>query len=302
MDAAALPDAVTAHAMREAGVDIAVDLMGFTEGSRLGIFAHRPAAVQVSYLGYAGTLGAPYIDYVLADEVVVPAAMEACYDEHVVRLPHCFLPTDDRRPVGRTPSRHAAGLPPRGFVFCAFTKAHKITPAVFGIWMRLLRAVPDSVLWLSDLSSQARRNLQFTAHTAGVDPERVVFAPRVADNSAHLARLALADLYLDTQPYNAHSTTCDALWAGVPVLTCPGRGFASRVAASALLAAGLPELVAGDLAEYERRGRELAEQPGQLRALRARLERRDPSCPLFDTTRYTRDLETAYRWMQERVT
>lgn len=302
IDASALADGDAAQVLREAGVDIAVDLMGFTVNSRLGIFAHRPAAVQVSYLGYAGTLGAPYIDYLLADEVVVPPAMDACFDEHVVRLPHCFLPTDDRRPIGMAPTRHAAGLPPRGFVFCAFTKAHKITPALFAIWMRLLRAIPDSVLWLSDMSTQVQQNLGATAQNAGVRPERLIFAPRVVENAAHLARVTLADLYLDTQPYNAHSTTCDALWAGVPVLTCPGRGFASRVASSAVLAAGLPELVTGNLAEYERRGLEVAGQPEQLRALRARLTRRDPPCPLFDTARYTRDLEAAYRWMHERIT
>ena len=301
IDASALSDVDAAQAMREAGVDIAVDLMGFTEGSRLGIFAHRPASIQVSYLGYAATTGAPYIDYLLADAVVIPAGMDSYYDEHVVKLPHCYLPTDDRRPVGVAPTRQAAGLPEHGLVFCAFSKAHKITPAMFGIWLRLMRAVPDSVLWLSDMGVQARANLGHTAEDAGVRRDRLVIAPRVADNSVHLARLALADLYLDTQPYNAHSTTCDALWAGVPVLTCAGRGFASRVASSALLAAGLPELIAGDLADYERRALALATRPGQLDALRARLVRGARSCPLFDTARYTADLEAAFIWMQERA-
>jgi protein O-GlcNAc transferase len=187
-------------------------------------------------------------------------------------------------------------------VFCAFSKAHKITPAMFGIWLRVMRGVPGSVLWLSDMGEQARENLGHTAERAGVGKHRLVIAPRVTDNTAHLARLALADLYLDTLPYNAHSTTCDALWAGVPVLTCAGRAFASRVASSALLAAGLPELIADDLADYERRALELASNPGPLDALRSRLVRGRTSCRLFDTARYTRDLEAAYRWMQGRAT
>ena len=301
IDASALSDVDAAQAMRDAGVDIAVDLMGFTEGSRLGIFARRAASAQVSYLGYAATTGASYIDYLLADEVVIPAGMDSYYEEHVVKLPHCYLPTDHRRPVGAAPTRQAVGLPARGLVFCAFSKAHKITPAMFGIWLRLMRAVPDSVLWLSDMGERARENLGHTAEGAGVAKERLVFAPRVVDNATHLARMALADLYLDTNPYNAHSTTCDALWAGVPVLTCAGRAFAGRVASSALRAAGLPELVTANLADYERCALELATQPALLDALRTRLVRDGRSYPLFDTARYTKDLEAAYLWMQERV-
>jgi predicted O-linked N-acetylglucosamine transferase (SPINDLY family) len=301
IDASSLSDLDAALAIRDAGVDIAVDLMGFTEGSRMSIFAYRPASIQVSYLGFAATTGAPFMDYLLADEVVIPASMDSYYDEQVVKLPHCYLPTDDRRLIGVTPTRHAAGLPERRFVFCAFSKAHKITPTLFAIWLRLMGAVPDSVLWLSDMGGQAREHLEHTAERAGVSKHRLVIAPRVADNSTHLARLALADLYLDTLPYNAHSTACDALWAGVPVLTCAGRSFATRVASSALVAAGLPELVADDLADYERRALELASQPGRLDALRSRLVGNGTSCPLFDTARYTRDLEAAYRGMQERA-
>jgi predicted O-linked N-acetylglucosamine transferase (SPINDLY family) len=301
IDASALSDSDAAQAMRDAGVDIAVDLMGFTEGARMGMFAHRPAPAQVSYLGYAATTGAPYMDYILADDVVIPVGMDIYYDECVVKLPHCFLPTDDRRPVGVTPTRQAVGLPARAFVFCAFSKAHKITPAMFGIWLRLMREVPDSVLWLSDMGAPARDNLGHAAEGAGIRRDRLVFAPRVADNTAHLARLALADLFLDTLPYNAHSTTCDVLWAGVPVLTCAGRAFAARVASSALKAAGLPELIAADLAEYERRALELARQPGHLAALRSRLLQSGRSSPLFDTGRYTQDLEAAFVGMQERA-
>jgi predicted O-linked N-acetylglucosamine transferase (SPINDLY family) len=301
IDACERSDREIAQRMREWGVDIAVDLMGLTQGLRLGIFAHRPARVQVSYLGYAGTLGAPYMDYLLADDMVVPAGEERWYSEQLVRLPRCYLPTDDRRPVARSPARGEAGLPPRGVVFCAFTKAHKINPPMFELWMRLLRQTDDSMLWLRDLGRPAQANLTRAAERCGVAARRLVFAPRVASMAEHLGRHALADLVLDTLPYNAHSTTCDALWAGVPVLTCTGHGFASRVAASALTAAGLPELITHSLEEYERRALELAHRPDALQALRSRLTTQAKSLPLFDTRRYTRDLEAAYQRMHERV-
>ena len=288
-------------ALRELEIDIAVDLNGYTVGGRPGLFARRIAPVQVNYLGYAGTLGAPYMDYVLADEVVIPAGEERWYSEQVVRLPHCYLPTDDRRPIGPRPTRAQAGLPESGFVYCAFTNAYKINPPVFAVWMRLLDAVTGSVLWLRAMGEEARSNLLREAERYGIAPERLVFAPRVASMADHLARQSLADLYLDTLPYNAHSTACDALWAGVPVLSCAGQSFASRVAASALTAAGLPELVTHSLAEYEQQALALAQQPARLAELRTRLATQRSSVPLFNTALYTRHLEQAFHTMHERV-
>jgi predicted O-linked N-acetylglucosamine transferase (SPINDLY family) len=294
-------DADVAALLRERQVDIAIDLMGFTQGMRLGIFAQRAAPLQVSFLGYAGTLGAPYVDYLLADKVVIPPGEEQLYSEQIVRLAHCYLPNDDRREIGPVPTRAQAGLPEAGFVFCAFTNPFKINPPLFEVWMSLLRQLPGSVLWLGTTQPDTRRNLAREAEMRGVAAERLVFAPRVAAMSDHLARMQLADLYLDTLPYNAHSTTCDALWAGVPVLTCAGRSFASRVAASALTAAGLPQLVTPSLADYERVALELGRDPVQLGSLRARLKENRSSAALFDTTRYTRELEAVYRAMHGRA-
>jgi predicted O-linked N-acetylglucosamine transferase (SPINDLY family) len=241
------------------------------------------------------------MDYILADEVVIPAGEEHCYSEQVVRLPHCYLPNDDRREIAPAPTRAQAGLPDQGLVFCAFTNTYKINPTMYGIWMRLLREVPDSVLWLRGVGEPARGNLRREAEARGVAAERLVFAPHVAGMAQHLARQGLADLYLDTLPYNAHSTTCDALWAGVPVLTCAGRGFAARVAASALRAVGLEELVTDSLEAYERRALQLAREPSRLKELRAQLARNRSTHPLFDTRSYTRALEAAFRSMQQRA-
>lgn len=300
IDVSGLSDREAAESMRTCGVDIAVDLMGLTEGFRLGIFAHRPAAVQVTYLGYAGTVGAPYMDYLLADEGVIPPGEERWYWERVVRLPHCFLPADDHREIGDRPTRGQAGLPAHGFVFCAFTRAHKINPTMFEVWMRLVRAIPGSVLWLRAMSERAEANLKRRAGELGVDGNRVVFAPHLPNTAEHLSRQSLADLYLDTLPYNAHSTARDALWAGVPVVTCTGRGFASRVAASALAAVGLPELITPSLEAYARCALELAQDPRALHTLRSRLMQRG-GLPLFDTGRYTAQLEAAYLRMHERA-
>lgn len=294
-------DQAVAQLMRELRVDIAIDLMGYTQGVRAGIYAYRAAPVQVTWLGYAGTSGAPYMDYLLADAVVIPPGEERWYSERVVRLPHCYLPNDARREVGPAPTRMQAGLPPRGFVFCAFTSTYKISPAMFETWMRILREVPDSVLWLRAVEDEARENLRREAVRHGVPHERLVFAPRLASMAEHLGRHKLADLYLDTLPYNAHSTACDALWAGVPVLTCAGQSFPARVAASALAAVGLPELTTRSLEEYRRQAVELARAPERLRALRSRLEANRLSAPLFDTTRFTRSLEEAYLMMQQRA-
>jgi protein O-GlcNAc transferase len=301
IDVTARTDAEVAMLLRELEVDIVVDLMGFTHGMRAGIFARRAAPVQVTYLGYAGTLGAPYMDYLLADDTVVPAGEEKWYSEQVVRLPDCFLPNDAERRVGLVPTRQQAGLPESGFVFCAFTTTYKMNPPVFDVWMRLLRQVDGSVLWLRSVDEQARKNLLREARERGIPAERLLFAPRVAGMDEHLGRHALADLYLDTLPYNAHSTICDALWAGVPAITCGGRSFPARVAASALTAVGLPELVTNSLADYEEQALELARYPERLLEFRGRLARLRASAPLFDTHRFTRHLETAYLTMAERA-
>jgi predicted O-linked N-acetylglucosamine transferase (SPINDLY family) len=298
LDVAADSDREIAASLRELEVDIAVDLMGYTRGMRPGIHAHRAAPLQVNWLGYSGTSGAPYMDYLIADAVVIPPGEEGWYTEQIVRLPHSFFPNDSKREIAPPPSRTQAGLPAKGFVFCAFTSAYKISAPVFEVWMSLLRQVPGSVLWLRAFEDEARGHLQREALRLGVAKERLVFAPRLASMAEHLGRHSLADLYLDTLPYNAHSTACDALWAGVPVLTCAGQSFPSRAAASALHAVGLPELITHSLEEYEREALELARDPPSLQSLRARLERNRANAPLFDTVGFTRHLESVYLDMQ----
>jgi predicted O-linked N-acetylglucosamine transferase (SPINDLY family) len=294
-------DREVALLLREMRVDVAVDLMGFTDGNRLGIFAHRAAPVQVSYLGYAGTLGAPYMDYLLADRLAIPEGRDNDFREHIVRMPDCFLPLDGLRELPARMSRRDAGLPASGFVFCAFTNPCKINPPVFESWMRLLREVPGSILWLRSISAESRANLEREAERLGIERDRLVLAVRTVGMTEHLARLTSADLFLDTFPYNAHSTACDALLAGVPMVTCAGESFASRIAASALTAAGLTELITQSPAEYELKALYLARHPHALSALRARLAANRMSAPLFDTRRITRHLEEAYRTMHDRA-
>jgi predicted O-linked N-acetylglucosamine transferase (SPINDLY family) len=302
IDAQRMSDDDVARLVRELEIDIAVDLNGFTEGSRPFVFAQRPAPVQVNYLGYAGTLGQAAWDYILADRFVVPPGNEMHYAENVVFLPDCFMATDaDRKIADRTPSRVEAGLPQAGFVFCCFNNSFKITPDVFDVWMRLLGRVVGSVLWLSAANAAAVANLRREAEARGIAPERLIFAPRVPLNEEHLARLRLADLFLDTGPYNAHTTAADSLWAGVPVLTCPGATFASRVAGSLLRAVGLPELIVGSLADYEALALQLAGDPPRLSALRDKVARNRGFYPLFDTARFTRNIEAAYAAMWERA-
>lgn len=294
-------DREAAQLMRDMEIDIAVDLTGLTRWGRPGIFVQRAAPVQVNYLGYAGTMGSSAFDYLLADKVVIPAAQQRWYTEQIVHLPHSYLPNDGGREIVLPASREAAGLPENAFVFCAFTAAYKINPAIFDVWMRLLSQVSDSVLWLRSMGSEVRGNLRREAKNRGISPERLIFAVHIPDMADHLSRQSLADLYVDTVPYNAHSTACDALWAGVPVLTCAGGSFASRGAASALTALGLPELIAQSLEEYEARALELALLPGFLHSLRSRLEQNRRVAPLFDTERTCRDLEAAYLVMQRRA-
>ncbi|HTZ37203.1 MAG TPA: glycosyltransferase, partial [Stellaceae bacterium] len=287
--------------VRELEIDIAVDLTGYTAHARTGILAYRPAPVQVNFLGYPGTLGADYVDYLVADRFVVPEDCRRFYAEQVVYLPDTYQPRDDALAIAEpAPSRAEAGLPEHGFVFCCFNSLHKITPPVFAIWMRLLHRVAGSVLWLLEGEPAAMAHLRDHAAAHGVAGERLVFAPRQPIEQ-HLARHRCADLFLDTLPYNAHTTASDALWAGLPLLTCAApSGFAGRVAGSLLHAAGLPELVTFSLADYEALARRLADEPQRLRALREKLGRARKAAPLFDTARFCRHLEQAYDTMSQR--
>jgi protein O-GlcNAc transferase len=293
-------DRELAALMRELEVDIAVDLMGFTYGSRTAILAYRAAPIQVNYLGFPATTGVEYIDYIIADRFVIPQDRQACYTEKVVYLPDSFQANDDRRPVARKPpGRKEVGLPQSGFVFCSFNNSYKINPPVFELWARLLRAVEGSVLWLIADNPAVPDNLRREAAHRGLDPARLVFAPRVG-YAEYLARLALADLFLDTLPFNAGTTASDALWAGVPVLTCAGEAFASRMAGSLLHAVGLPELVTDNLDDYEALALKLAAASAMLADVRAGLARNRATCPLFDTDRFRRHLESAYLTMWAR--
>ena len=283
--------------LRSRQIDIAVDLKGYTSYGRPGIFAYRPAPLQVNYLGFPGTMAAPFIDYLIADEHLIPADSRRFYSEQIAYLPHTYQPNDRQRAIGvATPSRAALGLPPEAFVFCCFNNLWKITSEVFDVWMRLLAAVQGSVLWLLEDNPWACANLRRAAAERGVAPERILFCPRL-QLPEHLARQRAADLFLDTLPYNAHTTASDALWAGLPVLTCSGRSFAARVAGSLLRAAGLGELLTSSLADYEQLALSLARDPARLRGLSARLRAQRDGLALFDTPRYTRHLEAAYRHM-----
>lgn len=293
-------DADVAALMREMEIDIAIDLNAYTGDSRTGIMAHRAAPIQVNYLGYPGTMGAPYIDYILADGIVIPEHEKAHYTENVVHLPGTYQANDSKRRVStKIFSRGEAGLPQDGFVFCCFNQIQKIGPEMFSIWMRLLREVEGSVLWLLEDNRFGVVNLRREAEARGVDASRLVFAPRFTP-AEHLARVPLADLFLDTLPYNAHTTGSDALWVGLPLVTCIGATFPGRVAASLLHAAELPELITYSLMDYEALALKLARDAGALGAVRAKLVQNRDGCALFDTARFTHHLESAYVAMWER--
>jgi protein O-GlcNAc transferase len=293
-------DRDVAELLNHMQVDIAIDLSGRTQDSRLGILAHRPAPVQATYLGYAGTTGAGFIDYVIADKTVLPFEQQPFYTERIVHLPECYQANDSTREIAAaTPTRSEAELPDEGFVFCCFNNNFKITQPVFDVWMRLLRVVEGSVLWLSQDNVEAKENLRKAAAGRGVDPARLIFARRVEGDAEHLARHRLADLFVDTLPYNAHATASDALWAGLPLLTCRGASFAGRVATSLLYAAGLPELATNDLGEYEALALRLATDASLLGGFRHRLAQNRATCPLFDTDRFRRHIENAYTTMWE---
>ena len=296
-DIQSLTYAEAAKKIRADGIDILIDRQGYTSGHRMGILAYRPAPIQVNYLGYPGSMGADYIDYVIADPFVVPMDQQPFFMEKIVHLPHCYQSTDNRQLIAEQAiSRSAQGLPEHGFVFCCFNNTNKIRPAFFDIWMRLLDAVPGSVLWLLNKNKLVEDNLRREATARGIDPARLVFAP-VASHPEHLARHRLADLFLDTLPYNAHTTASDALWAGLPLLTCVGNTFAGRVAGSILNAIGLPELVTYSLPEYEALALKLAREPHTMQTIRAKLKENRDTTALFDTALYTRHLEESYLQM-----
>lgn len=296
-DVTALTDLEVAAALRSDGIDVAVDLMGYTMGARTGILAARPAPVQVSWLGYPGTMGGRFTDYLIADEFIVPAGREPGYTESVVRLPDTYLPYDRTRLVAAPRPRAEYGLPDEALVLACFGPVQKINPAVFGIWMEVLRRVPGAVLWLANLSRIARDNLRREAAKRGVAAERLIFAEPLAQNADHLARYHHVDLALDTFPYGSHSTAADALWVGAPLVALVGGSFAARVSGSVLTAGGLPELITQDLEGYRDLILELAGDAARRQALRERLEQGRSRCALFDTPRFVRALEDAYESM-----
>jgi predicted O-linked N-acetylglucosamine transferase (SPINDLY family) len=283
-----------ADQMRSLEIDIAVDLAGYTEGCRPEIFAWRPAPIHINYLGYPGTMGSAHMDYIMADKHVIPPENFAYYSEKVIHLPGTYLPSDDSLKIPTEGiTRQMAGLPEQGFVFCCFNHEYKINPDMFDVWMRLLKNVPGSVLWLMKINPTAAANLAKEAKKRGVDPARLVFAQRVPRVEDHLARYQLADLFLDTTPYNAHSTASDVLRAGLPLITCTGSSFASRVASSILHTIGVPELSTNSLAAYEAAALMYARKPDELKAVREKLRVLNAQERL-GTTQFCRDLEAAY--------
>ena len=301
IDCYTLSDFDVAHAIADSEIDILVDLMGFTQDAHTNIFAYRPAPIQVNYLGYPGTIGASFIDYIIGDKTLFTLADAAVYSEKLVQLPDSYQPNDRKRQIStKAFTRREAGLPDNKFVFCCFNNSYKISPQTFGCWMRILKCVEGSVLWLRAENQTAIANLKTEAQTRGIESARLVFANRVPQLSDHLARLRLADLFLDTLPFNAHTTASDALWAGLPVLTQIGSTFAGRVAASVLKAINLPELITHSPEEYEALAIELALNKEKLRRIQEKLARNRLTTPLFDTPLYTKHLEAAYEAMYQR--
>jgi len=299
-DVSHLADEDVVRLIRQLDIDLLVDLGGFTAGARPKILAYRTAPIQINYLGFPGTMGASYIDYIMADRIVIPEGEQKHYAEKVIYLPDSYQATDAKRPIpSNVPARREVGLADDAFVYCAFNRTSKFTPALFDIWMRLLGKTAGSVLWLLDGDPVSNENLRREAVARGIAAERLVFAPH-APVDEHLARHQLADLFLDTLPYNAHTGASDALWAGLPVLTCLGTTFAGRVAASLLNAVGLPELVTRSLDEYEALALRIAHDPELRAALRSKLATHRTTWPLFDTARMTRHIEKAFNEMWRR--
>ena len=294
-EAKGISDKDVALKAREDGIDIAIDLNGYTQDARPGIFAYRAAPIQINYLGYPGTLGAEFMDYIVADKYLIPPDSEKHFNEKKIYLPNTYMPTDDGREISsKEISRSEMGLPEDAFVFCCFNNNYKITSSEFDIWMRLLKKIDKSVLWLRQSNQFSHINIRNEAERRNVDPSRIVFAKR-APMDEHLARQKLADLFIDTFAFNAHTTTTEALWAGLPVITKAGKGFAARVAGSLLNAIGLPELITETEQDYEALALEIATHPDHLKQIKAKLNTNRLSKPLFDTKQYTYHLETAYK-------
>lgn len=287
--------AQAAETIHSHGIDILIDLKGFTSGSRTEILTYRPAPIQVNYLGFPGTLGGELCDYIITDHYITPPQSATDYSESFAYLPNSYQPHSRHSPIAATPSRSQANLPETGFVFCCFNQSYKITPDIFDVWCQLLAHCPGSVLWLLH-DPMAEGNLRSQAMQRGVLPNRLIFANHVGQ-AEHLGRLPLADLVLDTLPYNAHTTASDALWAGVPIVTCSGDTFASRVAGSLLLAIDLPELITTNLADYYQLALKLATNPKALLVLKEKLAQQRLTTPLFDVINYTLDLENLYEQM-----
>jgi predicted O-linked N-acetylglucosamine transferase (SPINDLY family) len=286
--------------IRASEIDLLVDVAGYTAWARTRALARRPAPVQINYLGYPGTMGAPYVDYIVADAIIIPEEHKPFYSEKVVHLPHTYQPNDSKRAVPqRSFERTELGLPADSVVLCCFNNCYKITPPVFDSWMQILKGAANSVLWLFEENAIAPNNLKREAAARGIDPQRLIFAARMPHDD-HLARLRHADLFLDTAPYNAHTTASDALWMGLPLVTRIGDTFAGRVAASLLTAMGVPELVTSSVEAYEALAIELAGNPERRAAIKRKLAANRQTAPLFDTTRYTRHVEAAYVAMYER--
>jgi predicted O-linked N-acetylglucosamine transferase (SPINDLY family) len=293
-------DQAVAKLSRQLGIDIAIDLGGLTADCRTGIFSFRAAPIQVNYLGYPGTLGADYIDYIIGDKTLIPSKSQEFYAEKVIYLPNSYQVNDRKRFISdKQFSRAELGLPKDVFVFCCFNNNYKILPETFDGWMRILTAIEGSVLWLFQDNDWVTNNLKKEAQKRGVSESRLVFAKRLPLDE-HLARHRQADLFLDTFPCNAHTTASDALWAGLPVLTMMGESFASRVAASLLTAIGLPELITNSQKDYEALAIELASNPAKLKAIKAKIETNRLTTPLFDTPRFTKHLEDAYTKIYKR--
>jgi protein O-GlcNAc transferase len=300
IDVRAMTDEEIAQFVRHREIDVLVDLTGLWQYNRFGVLSRRVAPVQVNFLGYAGTTGADWMDYIIADRTIIPKDHFRFYSEQVVWLPDTYQPNDNKRRISeRLPTRAECNLPEAAFVFCCFNRTNKITPEIFSVWMQLLAAIESSVLWLIETNPIATQNLRNEAKARGISPERLVFAPKMPLGD-HLSRHRQADLFLDTLPYNAHTTASDALWAGVPVLTRLGEAFAGRVAASLLKAVGLPELITTSLAGYEALALKLAREPSFLAAIKAKLAHNRESHPLFDAGRFTRHIEAAYTTMWQR--
>jgi len=299
VDISSLADEEAAQAIAKHQVDILVDLSGFQDSKRGGVLARRPAPISVHFLGHPGPLGAPWFDYFIADGIVLPREQDPLYDCAIVRLPHSYQVNGDRDAAPERPTREAVGLPRASFVFCAMCHEHKLSPAVFDVWMRILARVPASVLWLAAENRYVAPNLRSEARRRGIDPARLVFA-QLVDQATHMARLPLADLMLDTWPCGAHTTGSDALWAGVPFITRLGASFASRVGTSLVRALGMPELGVETLAQYEDLAVELANSPSRLAAIRHKLLEKKNSAPLFNTDTFRLHIEAAYDEMWER--